>query len=169
MLHTFPICWSRSFLYLQEDQNIFYLPIVYNLNNHFFFFFHAGMGECGGSTLTGFSADDGELLSSEAFPLTSESLLSSAAVSKGLIRLLADTLVSFSVLLRFLDPSEFCIFRCTPIFFFFDFTSSSSSLLSLSEESALSLLLTFLDALPWELFLRVFFLGPETWEDFNTW
>jgi len=146
MLHAFPICWSRSFLFLQEDQNIFYQTIVYNLNNHFFF--RAGMGECGGSTLTGFSADDGELLSSEAFPLTSESLLSSAAVSKGLIRLLADTLVSFSVLLRFLDPSEFCIFRSTPIFFFFGFTSSSSSSLSLSEESALSLLLTFLDALP---------------------
>ena len=106
------------------------------------------VGECGGSTLTGFSADDGELLSSESFPLTSDSLLLSAAVSKGLIRLLADTLVSFSVLTRFLDPSEFCTFRSTPFFFFFGFTSSSSSSLSLSEESALSSLLTFLDALP---------------------
>ena len=56
-------------------------------------------------TLTGFSADDGESLSSETFPLPSMSLLSSVTVSEGLIFFLADTFVSFSDLLRFLDPS----------------------------------------------------------------
>lgn len=126
-------------------------------------------------TFTGFSGDDWEWSSSETCPPSSASLLSSDIVSPAFLRFLLDTLVSFAGFFRFVT-SDFCIFPFGMLFFLGFCSSSSSSSPSslLSEESELSSLLTFLDALLWKIFLTFFLkltggLSSETSWDCNTW